>query len=137
MAVSGLYRARASVYDRLKARVLETELLITNVEKWIRQLVAGAAVYRAFTTPTAASGIGLWEAPRGANGHWLQIEGSLIKNYQVVPPTNWNASPRDAAGLPGPLEKALIGTSVSDTQKPLNALKVVRSFDPCLACSVH
>ena len=137
MAVSGLYRARASVYDRLKARVLETELLITNVEKWLGQLVPGAAVYKAFTTPVAASGIGLWEAPRGANGHWLQIGGSLIQNYQAIPPTNWNASPRDAAGLLGPLEKALIGTPVSDPQKPLNALRVVRSFDPCLACSVH
>jgi hydrogenase large subunit len=137
MAISGLYRARASVYDRLKARVLETELLINNVEKWIGQLAVGGAVYKAFTTPTAASGIGLWEAPRGANGHWVRIEGSLIKKYQVIPPTNWNASPRDGSGLPGPLEKALIGTPVADPQNPLNAMKVVRSFDPCIACSVH
>ncbi|MBP1767651.1 MAG: periplasmic [NiFeSe] hydrogenase large subunit [Candidatus Aminicenantes bacterium] len=137
MAISGLYRARASVYDRLKARLLETELLVANVEKWIGQLVAGATVYKAFTTPTNASGIGLWEAPRGANGHWVRIEGSRIKKYQVIPPTNWNASPRDGAGLPGPLEKALIGTPVADPQKPLNAMKVVRSFDPCIACSVH
>jgi hydrogenase large subunit len=137
MVISGLYPARASLYDRLKARVLETELLVANVEKWVRQLVVGGAVYKAFKTPTAASGIGLWEAPRGANGHWIRIEGTLIKNYQVIPPTNWNASPRDGAGLLGPLEKALVGTPVADAQKPLNALKVVRSFDPCLACSVH
>jgi len=137
MAVSGRYRVRASVYDRLKARVLETELLITNVEKWIQELTLGGSVYKAFTTPASATGIGLWEAPRGANGHWVRIENSLIKNYQVIPPTNWNASPRDGTGQPGPIEKALIGTPVPYPQKPLNALKVVRSFDPCLACSVH
>jgi hydrogenase large subunit len=137
MAVSGLYRRRTSLYDRLKARVAETEFLLQKVEQWIRDLTPGSNVYTPFLTPLTASGSALWEAPRGANGHWLRIEGGKIARYQIVPPTNWNASPRDAKDVRGPIEQALIGAPVADPGSATNALKIVRSFDPCIACSVH
>jgi len=137
MVVSGLYPNRASLYDRLKARTLEAELVLTNVERWINELRPGSAVYNAYTTPDSAVGVGLWEAPRGANCHWVGIQAGKISHYQIIPPTNWNASPRDAAGQPGPIEQAVIGTPEPDPERPMNTQRVVRSFDPCLACSVH
>jgi len=145
LAVSGRYPRKASVYDRLKARASEMLLVMENVEAWIRELSPGARVYEPYnvpygapyTSPTSATGVGLWEAPRGANGHWVRIEGGKIAHYQVVAPTNWNASPRDDDGQLGPIEQALINVPVPDPEKPINALRTVRSFDPCLACSVH
>jgi hydrogenase large subunit len=79
----------------------------------------------------------LTEAPRGALGHWLQIADSKIANYQVITPTCWNASPRDATGTIGPIEQALIGTPVEDINEPVEVMRVIHSFDPCLACAVH
>lgn len=137
LAVSGRYRMRTSLYDRLKARLLETELILGQVEQWIRELTPGSRVYTPYVTPSQASGTALWEAPRGANGHWLRIVAGKIAHYQIVPPTNWNASPRDAKGVRGAIEQALIGAPADSAQNPANALKIVRSFDPCIACSVH
>ncbi|HEX9185543.1 MAG TPA: nickel-dependent hydrogenase large subunit [Vicinamibacteria bacterium] len=77
------------------------------------------------------------EAPRGALGHWVRIGGEAIAHYQVVTPTCWNASPRDDRGVLGPMEKALVGTPIADAERPLEALRVVHSFDPCLSCAVH
>ena len=74
---------------------------------------------------------------RGALGHWNQIEAQRLANYQVVTPTCWNISPRDANGVKGPIEQALIGTPVADAKRPLEILRVAHSFDPCLACTVH
>jgi len=79
----------------------------------------------------------LWEAPRGALGHWNQIQGGRLANYQVITPTCWNISPRDGRGILGPIEQALIGTPVADPKQPLEILRVAHSFDPCLACTVH
>jgi hydrogenase large subunit len=79
----------------------------------------------------------LTEAPRGALAHWTQFEENAIRRYQVVTPTAWNGSPMDALGQKGPIEQALIGTPVRDQQEPVELLRVVHSFDPCLACSVH
>jgi Ni,Fe-hydrogenase I large subunit len=75
--------------------------------------------------------------PRGSLGHWVEISDGLIKNYQAVVPTTWNASPRDAQGQPGAYEQALVGTPVADPARPLELLRTVHSFDPCLACAVH
>jgi len=83
------------------------------------------------------SAIGLAEALRGAFGHWIGIKNRKISRYQVVTPTNWNASPRDDFGQLGPIEQALIGTPLADLSQPIEVLRVVHSFDPCLACSVH
>ncbi|BCS52234.1 nickel-dependent hydrogenase large subunit [Geobacter sp. SVR] len=87
--------------------------------------------------PATAAGYGWHEAPRGALGHWIKIKDQKIVNYQAVVPTTWNASPRDGKGLRGPYEAALIDTPVADAQKPLEILRTIHSFDPCLACAVH
>ena len=81
--------------------------------------------------------MGLTEAPRGALGHWVEIANGQIANYQVITPTCWNASPRDDGDVPGPMEQALIGTPVEDPDRPIEALRVIHSFDPCLSCAVH
>jgi Ni,Fe-hydrogenase I large subunit len=70
-------------------------------------------------------------------GHWIDVDGKKIKNYQCVVPTTWNVCPRDDNGVRGPIEEALIGTAVHNSEKPLEVLRVVHSFDPCLACTVH
>ena len=75
--------------------------------------------------------------PRGSLGHWVEISNGTISRYQAVVPTTWNASPRDAQGQPGPYEQALVGTPVADPSRPLELLRTVHSFDPCLACAVH
>jgi hydrogenase large subunit len=137
MIVSGHYPNRASLYDRLKARVMEAELVLQNVERWVTELTPGARVYNSYANPVSGFGVGLWEAPRGANGHWVAIQAGQISHYQIIPPTNWNASPRDDAGQPGPIEQAVIGTPESGPERAVNTQRVVRSFDPCLACSVH
>ena len=90
-----------------------------------------------YAIPSEAQGAGLWEAPRGALGHWNRIQGGRLANYQVITPTCWNISPRDGHGILGPIEQALIGTPVADPKQPLEILRVAHSFDPCLACTVH
>jgi hydrogenase large subunit len=137
MAISGYHRKQGSIYDRLTARAEEMLLVLQNLQTWINGLTVNGSVYVPYANPTTGFGIGLWEAPRGANGHWIEIRNSLISRYQIVSPTNWNASPRDDSGRLGPIEQALLGAPITDKTRPLNALKIVRSFDPCLACSVH
>ncbi|MGD8960405.1 MAG: nickel-dependent hydrogenase large subunit, partial [Desulfobacteraceae bacterium] len=85
----------------------------------------------------SATGVGLNDVPRGALGHWIRIEDGKIGNYQYVVPSTWNLGPRDGAGNLSPVEEALIGTPVADPQKPLEVLRTVHSFDPCLACAIH
>jgi hydrogenase large subunit len=95
-------------------------------------------VYRAPDFPAqAVEGLGLHEAPRGSLSHWVVVEGGVIKNYQAVVPTTWNASPRDQKGQLGPYDAALIGTPIADPKKPLEVLRTVHSFDPCMACACH
>jgi hydrogenase large subunit len=89
------------------------------------------------TIPDSASGMGLWCAARGALGHWITIRNGKIARYQAVVPTTWNASPADDAGVPGPIEQAMLGTEVHDPENPFELARIVRSFDPCLACAVH
>jgi len=81
--------------------------------------------------------MGLHEAPRGALGHWITIKDYKIDNYQAVVPTTWNGGPRDDNGLRGPIEEALVGTPVKDPENPIELVRVVRAFDPCIACAVH
>jgi hydrogenase large subunit len=91
------------------------------------------------SVPTGTrTAIGLTEAPRGALGHWIEISGGKISKYQVITPTCWNASPRGVGSTDlGPIEKALIGTPVRDLNQPIEVLRVIHSFDPCLSCAVH
>ncbi len=137
MWVNGDYRNGISVLDRLAARALETKKVADAMDGWLNQLVVGGATVTTKAIPTTATGVGLTEAPRGALGHWLQISNSKISRYQVITPTAWNASPMDDAEVKGPIEQALIGTPVADPDQPIEALRVVHSFDPCLACTVH
>ncbi len=87
--------------------------------------------------PKSSSGYGWHEAPRGSLGHWVEIDGKSIRNYQAVVPTTWNAGPRDAQGQRGAYEAALLNTPVADANRPLEILRTVHSFDPCIACAVH
>ena len=87
--------------------------------------------------PIESEGIGLHEAPRGALAHWIKIKDEKTENYQLVVPSTWNASPRDPKGQRSAYEEALIGTPVADPNLPLEIIRTIHSFDPCLACAVH
>jgi hydrogenase large subunit len=137
MYVNGDYRNGISVADRLAARVLEAKKVADAMDGWLNQIVIGGSVYTYAATPATATGIGLTEAPRGALGHWINISGSTINRYQVITPTNWNASPKDDLEQHGPIEQALIGTPIADMKQPIEILRVIHSFDPCLSCAVH
>ncbi|HEY5957318.1 MAG TPA: nickel-dependent hydrogenase large subunit [Polyangiaceae bacterium] len=134
--VAGIYTRGVSVMDRHLARVREAVQLIGLMLDWLEQLSVGGAVF-VDKALTDGLGEGLTEAPRGALGHWLHVSSNLIGQYQVVTPTCWNASPRDAAGLRGPIEESLVGTPIRDVAEPVEALRVLHSFDPCTACAVH
>lgn len=126
-----------SVLGRHVARGLESLWIARQTFKWLGEIEIDAPASCDFDIPKQASGYGLVEAPRGALGHWLSIENHLISNYQCVVPTTWNCSPRDAQGRPGPVETALEGLTLKDPTQPIEIGRVVRSFDPCLACAVH
>ena len=126
-----------SVMGRHAARALECKLIAEQCVQWLEQLVPDAPACSEFTVPESASGFGLTEAARGALGHWLEIKGRKISNYQCVVPTTWNCSPRDDKGTPGALEQALVGVPVADSENPIEVARVIRSFDPCIACAVH
>jgi Ni,Fe-hydrogenase I large subunit len=127
----------ASVMGRHAARALECKLIADRVEEWLNALTPGQNAFVNFSIPGTGQGVGLTEAARGALGHWMQISGSVISRYQCVVPTTWNASPRDDAEQPGAMEQALTGTPVANEAHPIEAVRVVRSFDPCLSCAVH
>ncbi len=129
--------ALLSVMGRHAARAIECKLVADRCAEWLDQLKPDAPTFTDFAIPARATGIGLTEAPRGALGHWMAIDGHKIQRYQCVVPTTWNCSPRDDKGIPGPVEQALVGVPVADTAHPIEAMRVVRSFDPCIACAVH
>jgi hydrogenase large subunit len=135
--VNGLYDNGISAMDRIVARAVETKHIADAMDGWLDQLDPGAPSYAPSAIPASATSMGLTEAPRGALGHWMTIENHAIARYQVVTPTNWNASPTDDVGVPGPIEAALVGVPVDDVSQPVEVLRVVHSFDPCLACAVH
>jgi hydrogenase large subunit len=136
-----------STMGRTAARTLECKIFADAMPQWYGSLMANikAGDVRTFnetlwepsTWPNHARGVGYTEAPRGALAHWIVIDEGKITNYQAVVPSTWNAGPRDAAGVEGPYEAALKGQSVQDPQQPLEILRTIHSFDPCLACAVH
>jgi [NiFe] hydrogenase large subunit len=97
----------------------------------------GQPISASGSIPAKGMGMGLNEAPRGALGHWIDMADGKIANYQMVVPSTWNLGPRCAAGKRGPVEQALVGTKVADPQRPIEVLRIVHSYDPCLACAVH
>jgi hydrogenase large subunit len=137
MWVNGDYRQGISVMDRHQARAQETLKIAQAMKSWVSQLLPTGAVYTKPTIPPSASGVGLTEAPRGALGHWFRMDAGKISGYQIITPTCWNASPEDDASQMGPIEKALIDTPVKNLKEPIEVLRVIHSFDPCLACAVH
>jgi Ni,Fe-hydrogenase I large subunit len=126
---------------RVLARLLELAVVVPRMEQWLGALHARepfCATEPRSDWHDASSGVGLTEAARGALGHWVRIEKGRIASYQIVAPTSWNFSPRDAGGQPGPLESALVGTPVlAGERTPVAVQHVVRSFDPCMVCTVH
>ena len=110
--------------------------LVDNIKKGDTRM-ANMDMFNPDTWPKKAIGVGHAEAPRGALAHWINIEDKKISNYQLVVPTTWNASPRDSKGQLSAYESALLGTPVADEKQPLEILRTVHSFDPCLACAVH
>jgi Ni,Fe-hydrogenase I large subunit len=136
-----------STLGRVAARALETKILADHIVEWIQKLgdnIAAGNVkihngekWNPDSWPKTARGFGYFEAPRGSLGHWVEIEDQAIKNYQAVVPSTWNAGPRDAKGQRGAYEAALLKTPVADPERPVELLRTVHSFDPCLACAVH
>lgn len=126
-----------STIGRHAARAIECKLVAQSCARWLSQLKPGEPAFGDFQIPPQAAGVGLTEAPRGALGHWLQIEDHKVSRYQCVVPTTWNCSPRDQNNQAGPIEQALEGTPIADKDNPIEATRVVRSFDPCLACAIH
>jgi [NiFe] hydrogenase large subunit len=124
-----------STLGRVAARALECKLIADTMVEWAMELIENfkngqTDLYADHEVPETGQGMGLWEAPRGALGHWNQIEDSRLKNYQVISPSTWNFSPRDDKGIRGPVEEALIGTPVVDPEKPLEVMRIVHSYDP-------
>ena len=131
-------RSGGSVAARVVARLLELALVLPAMERWLGELLPGEPWCITAQLADETSGVGLIEAARGSLGHWLTVRRGRIHNYQIIAPTTWNFSPRDAAGTPGALEQALAGLPANATE-PLPAAihHVVRSFDPCMVCTVH
>jgi hydrogenase large subunit len=131
-------RQGGSVEARVVARLLEVARLVPAMEAWAQELRPGLPFSGEGDLPAEAESLGLVEAARGSLGHWLTIRRGRIHNYQIIAPTTWNFSPRDASGNPGALERALVGIPVGpDGKAPVAVQHVVRSFDPCMVCTVH
>ena len=136
-----------STLGRTAARGFETKLIAGWAKEFYNQLMTNIknGDTRTFnnerwepdTWPSEAKGVGLSEAPRGALAHWIVIKDRKIDNYQLVVPSTWNASPRDTKGQRSSYEAALIGTPVKNPDQPLEILRTIHSFDPCIACAVH
>jgi Ni,Fe-hydrogenase I large subunit len=136
-----------STLGRQLARGVETVVVAQQalvVLAQLRELIASGdtqtfddSKWDPSTWPSSARGFGLHAGPRGALSHWVEINDGKVSNYQVVSPTTWNAGPRDASGQRGPYETALIGTPVHDPTQPVEILRTLHSFDPCMACAAH
>ena len=134
-----------STVGRTAARAIETELMSDVMMEWVDELAANAASGDLSTwtefdfdkVSVDTKGMGLAEAPRGSLGHWVKIKNGKVENYQAVVPSTWNAGPRGPNGEVGAYEGAVIGTVVADPEQPLEIIRTVHSFDPCIACAVH
>ncbi|KAA3630120.1 MAG: nickel-dependent hydrogenase large subunit [Proteobacteria bacterium] len=143
LPVEGLF----STLGRTAARTLETKVLADAMQGWYDQLVGNIrggdlktfndTLWEPSTWPNEARGVGFMEAPRGGLAHWIVIKNGLIDNYQAVVPSTWNAGPRDAQGAIGPYEAALQGHAIHDPEQPIEILRTIHSFDPCIACAIH
>jgi len=132
-----------STIGRIGARAIRCAVLHDECTNQWNALIAniGKGDVKTFNPPTFPSGeikgVGFHEAPRGILSHWSVIDGGKIKNYQCVVPSTWNAAPRNGSDQPGPYEASLVGTPLANPEKPLEVLRTIHSFDPCLACAIH
>ncbi len=136
-----------STLGRTAARTLETKIIADTMQVWFDHLLANIkagdtktfneTLWSPASWPKRCQGVGFMEAPRGALAHWIVIEDEKIANYQAVVPTTWNAGPQDAQGQAGPYEAALKGHKLHDPKQPIEILRTIHSFDPCIACAVH
>jgi hydrogenase large subunit len=140
-------QALFSTLGRTAARTIETKIFADTMMSWYNQLVDNIrngdvktfneTLWEPSTWPSECKGVGYTEAPRGALAHWIVIKDGKIDNYQAVVPSTWNAGPRDAKNQPGPYEAALKGHKLHDPKQPIEILRTIHSFDPCIACAVH
>jgi hydrogenase large subunit len=143
LPVTALY----STLGRTAARTLESKIIADSMQGWYDNLIANIKsgdvrtfnekLWEPSSWPAMTKGVGYTEAPRGALAHWIVIKDGKIDNYQAVVPSTWNAGPRDAEGQEGPYEAALKGTHLYDPKQPIEILRTIHSFDPCIACAVH
>lgn len=132
-----------STLGRTVARGIETLAIAQRVETWLNEYEANIGkgdkkIAADYETPKNAKGVGFLNAPRGGLSHWLRTdENGKIANFQLVVPTTWNLGPRDGQNVPGAAEEALVGTPVADPKRPVEILRTIHSFDPCIACAVH
>ncbi len=139
--------AMGGTLGRVVARAVESEVVVSRLDAWLAELrnslstgdvaVVNIELWDPVSWPSEVEGWSLGEGPRGSVGHWLRIKDAVVDHYQVVDGSTWNASPRDALGVPGPLEAALEGVEVADPARPVELLRVVHSFAPCAACAAH
>ena len=127
----------ANVFTRELARLHEAVRTLAQVKIWLGKLDISKPFYIKPKPVKDGEGLGMTEAARGALAHWIRIKNGKISNYQVITPTAWNVSPMDSIGQHGPIENAVIGTPVPDEENPVEVQHVIRSFDPCIACTVH
>jgi len=143
LPVTALY----STLGRTAARAIETKIIADTMDVWFANLMANIksgdlktfneTKWEPRSWPSEARGVGYMEAPRGALGHWIVIKNGKIANYQAVVPSTWNAGPRDGRGQEGPYEAALKGHVLQNPAQPIEILRTIHSFDPCIACAVH
>ena len=136
-----------STLGRTAARTLETKIMVDAMQSWYDELITNIKagdtktfnenLWEPSSWPAEARGVGYMEAPRGALAHWIVIKNGIIDNYQAVVPSTWNAGPRDNDGQAGPYEAALQGHALHDPKQPIEILRTIHSFDPCIACAVH
>jgi len=128
----------STVENRIFARVWEMAYLVKNMESWVDEIDPNGSFYEETDIPPSGQAIAFVEAARGTLGHWLTVENGVMTNYQIIAPTTWNFSPRDHIDQAGPLEDALEGAPIrKDEEDPVSVQHIVRSFDPCMACTVH
>ncbi len=140
-------QALYSTLGRTAARTLESKIIVDAMQGWYNNLISNIKggdvrtfnekLWEPSSWPKTAQGVGFTEAPRGALAHWVVIKDEKIDNYQAVVPSTWNAGPRDPEGQEGPYEASLKGTRLYDSKQPVEILRTIHSFDPCIACAVH
>ncbi len=137
LIIEGKIEPNASVMNRHRARIISADIMGNRIDDWLKELELGKNGMVDISTLPDGEGYGLSEAPRGSCSHWIKVKDGKITHWQAIPATNWNGAPKNAKGENGAIEKALMGTPVRDHNNPFEALRVVRSFDPCMACTVH